>query len=172
MVDQSPPETSEVVLKVRTTAVAPHHDRGSQCPEVVQAPDGVWHACAHESHKVDAAGNPVGEANRKQRLLAVVIPAVIAHRAAGAPPDPVEEEQRSGRAPRKPKVPQDCLCECGVPTRGGRFNPGHDARLRGRLTAAVRDPDLRPADRLSALAKMRELGWGPYVADVAATLEH
>jgi hypothetical protein len=32
---------------------------------------------------------------------------------------------------RKPKPPKDCECGCGLQTRGGRFLPGHDARLHG-----------------------------------------
>lgn len=35
------------------------------------------------------------------------------------------------RAPRKPKEPKICGCGCGNATRGGRFIPGHDARLHG-----------------------------------------
>ena len=32
---------------------------------------------------------------------------------------------------RKPKAPKSCECGCGSMTRGGRFVPGHDARLHG-----------------------------------------
>lgn len=32
---------------------------------------------------------------------------------------------------RKPKPAQDCSCGCGGQTKGGRFLPGHDARLHG-----------------------------------------
>ena len=32
---------------------------------------------------------------------------------------------------RKPKPAQDCACGCGNQTKGGRFIPGHDARLHG-----------------------------------------
>jgi hypothetical protein len=33
------------------------------------------------------------------------------------------------KAARKPKPPKPCECGCGGQTRGGRFLPGHDARL-------------------------------------------
>lgn len=33
------------------------------------------------------------------------------------------------RAPRKPKAGKPCECGCAEMTRGGRFIPGHDARL-------------------------------------------
>jgi hypothetical protein len=37
-----------------------------------------------------------------------------------------------------------CLCGCGETTRGGRFKPGHDARLYGELKRNLeRDPLLR-----------------------------
>lgn len=32
---------------------------------------------------------------------------------------------------RKPKAPKICACGCGGNTKGGRFIPGHDARLHG-----------------------------------------
>lgn len=32
---------------------------------------------------------------------------------------------------RKPKAPKACSCGCGGETRGGRFIPGHDAKLAG-----------------------------------------
>lgn len=33
------------------------------------------------------------------------------------------------KLPRKAKAPRPCECGCAVPTRGGRFLPGHDAIL-------------------------------------------
>ena len=45
---------------------------------------------------------------------------------------------REGRTPRR------CLCSCGGMTKGGRFLPGHDARLHGELKRNLeRDPLLR-----------------------------
>lgn len=39
------------------------------------------------------------------------------------------------KAPKAPKLPttQDCLCGCGLET-GGKFRPGHDARVKGWLS--------------------------------------
>ena len=34
---------------------------------------------------------------------------------------------------RTMKTPQDCACGCGEQTKGGRFRPGHDAKLASRL---------------------------------------
>lgn len=39
---------------------------------------------------------------------------------------------------------RECLCGCGETTRGGRFKPGHDARLHGELKRNLeKDPLLR-----------------------------
>lgn len=35
------------------------------------------------------------------------------------------------RLPKNRSQPRPCLCGCGSTTRGGRFMPGHDARLYG-----------------------------------------
>lgn len=49
---------------------------------------------------------------------------------AGATRPPLPAMPKMKRA-RKPKAPQQCACGCGGETRGGRFIPGHDARLHG-----------------------------------------
>ena len=52
------------------------------------------------------------------------------------------EEPRTG--PRERRQPRSCLCSCGGTTRGGRFLPGHDARLHGELKRNLeKDPLLR-----------------------------
>ena len=38
--------------------------------------------------------------------------------------------------PRKIK-PKDCACGCGMKTRGGRFKPGHDAKVTAAMVNAV-----------------------------------
>jgi hypothetical protein len=35
-------------------------------------------------------------------------------------------------------VPRPCECECGGMTKGGRFQPGHDAKLASQLLAEAR----------------------------------
>lgn len=39
----------------------------------------------------------------------------------------------------KNKDPQNCVCGCGGLTKGGRFIPGHDARLKGRIVTQWRE---------------------------------
>jgi len=57
--------------------------------------------------------------------------------------------------PKKPK-PRAGKCECcGEPTRGGRFLPGHDARLASALVARIRE-----SGDLEAYAEMERRGWG------------
>lgn len=58
---------------------------------------------------------------------------------------------------RKPRPPQACACGCGGQTRGGRFLPGHDARLAGwavRLRRGLITPDaiLHDGERAAAMA--------------------
>lgn len=45
-------------------------------------------------------------------------------------------------APKKGKTPKDCKCGCGEQTKGGNYNPGHDARHAGQVARAVLDGDL------------------------------
>lgn len=45
-----------------------------------------------------------------------------------------EPKERPVRAARS-KDPRDCECGCGEQTKGGRFRPGHDARLHAREKA-------------------------------------
>lgn len=39
----------------------------------------------------------------------------------------------------KSKEAQECLCGCGGQTKGGRFVPGHDARLKGQIVKQWRE---------------------------------
>lgn len=45
-----------------------------------------------------------------------------------------EKADKPKRAARA-KDPRDCECGCGEQTKGGRFRPGHDARLHAREKA-------------------------------------
>lgn len=60
---------------------------------------------------------------------------------------------------RKPKPAQACGCGCGEMTRGGRFLPGHDARLHGwalRLERGlVKAADIPEGERKAAQAYLR-----------------
>src|SRR5215211_4089249 len=52
------------------------------------------------------------------------------------------EEARTG--PRGSRTPRPCMCSCGGTTKGGRFLPGHDARLHSELKRNLeKDPLLR-----------------------------
>jgi len=55
--------------------------------------------------------------------------------------------------PNETKVQRECACGCGETTRGGRFKPGHDARLRGQL---LKGHDAGDATATEALI---EHGW-------------
>ena len=63
--------------------------------------------------------------------------------------DPGAPTSRGGheegrKTPREGRTLRRCLCSCGGTTRGGRFLPGHDARLYGELKRNLeKDPLLR-----------------------------
>jgi hypothetical protein len=77
---------------------------------------------------------------RQQELAARILYAVAE---SGDEPDP----QRPARRPAS-KGP-DCQCGCGGQTKGGRFLPGHDAKLKGKLKRAARAGDRKAADELA-----------------------
>ncbi len=68
---------------------------------------------------------------------------------------------RTTRKPRTPRAPRptegQCICGCEGKTRGGRFVPGHDAKLKSVLRKQILAGDE------SARARMIELGWEKYV---------
>jgi hypothetical protein len=50
-----------------------------------------------------------------------------------------------------------CLCGCDGQTKGGRFLPGHDAKLKKVLMAAAR------AGKKRAANKLQKLGWSKFL---------
>lgn len=58
------------------------------------------------------------------------------------------EASRAGRRPGR-----DCECGCGGQTRGGRFQPGHDAKLKGSLLRRAAGGDT------AATEELRRRGW-------------
>jgi hypothetical protein len=69
--------------------------------------------------------------------------------------------EEATKTPVKGRTPRPCLCGCGQTTRGGRFKPGHDARLHSELKRNLeRDPLLRNerfTEEQKAYAKERGL---------------
>lgn len=60
---------------------------------------------------------------------------------------------------------RSCLCECGDTTKGGRFLPGHDAKLKGRMQREYRDAKgKRERDRLERA--FHDLKWGKFIPSV------
>lgn len=57
---------------------------------------------------------------------------------------------------RKTNTPE-CLCGCGGRTKGGRFLPGHDAKLKKALVADAR------AGKKRARNKLARLGWSKFL---------
>lgn len=137
------------------------HDAGEPCPEVMREQDGRYVACGHESHKVDEVGDRILEQDRKQRLLEHVIPEV--EQRFQEELEAIEARRDSGNG-RSKRDPRECMCGCGGTTKGGRFLPGHDAKLKSQLLHTIRDIEARAPERARAIAQMDELGWGKFVA--------
>lgn len=55
------------------------------------------------------------------------------------------------------KTKPECECGCGGATKGGRFLPGHDAKLKKALVAAALSGSKR------AEAKLEKLGWTKFL---------
>jgi hypothetical protein len=64
------------------------------------------------------------------------------------------------RLPRATKSAKSCACGCGGSTRGGRFVPGHDARLHGIIKRVERG--------VMSLEDVRDLCGGGVLAAVRA----
>jgi hypothetical protein len=43
---------------------------------------------------------------------------------------------------REGRTPRHCMCSCGGTTKGGRFLPGHDTKLRSELVAQIKKGDV------------------------------
>jgi hypothetical protein len=64
----------------------------------------------------------------------------------------------------KMKAPR-CLCGCGGQTKGGRFLPGHDAKLKKVLLTDAR------AGKKRAVNKLEKLGWSKFLGHTDARVK-
>lgn len=97
--------------------------------------------------QLQACRSDSAERNRRIRLEAEAI-------RLGVPLDEIDEFERP--LEKKPRVPRSTVgaCECcGESTRGGRFLPGHDAKMKSRLRAAAKEGDQQ------AVAELERRGW-------------
>jgi hypothetical protein len=53
------------------------------------------------------------------------------------------------KTPRESRTPRRCMCSCGGMTKGGRFLPGHDARLHGELKRNLKNDPLLKNERFT-----------------------
>lgn len=65
----------------------------------------------------------------------------------------------SPKTPRTPRVKSGTCDHCGAPTNGGKFAPGHDAKLKGQLAAVYLNRDAAQKDRVDALAEALGRNW-------------
>ena len=57
-------------------------------------------------------------------------------------PGPNSGRDEGRKTPREGLTPRPCMCSCGGMTKGGRFLPGHDAKLRSELMAQIKKGDV------------------------------
>lgn len=119
--------------------------------------------------ETDAALARLAALNEQDGLPSVVVEPAPKRKAKDAPKttDGLPALPRLPRLPRKPKTPQICSCGCGQATRGGRFVPGHDARLHAwalRVERKQVKPSEVPAPHTQAVADLLKAGWHAPVA--------
>lgn len=68
-----------------------------------------------------------------------------------------EESRPSRRSTKKSVMPRFCECGCGGQPKGGRFLPGHDAKLMSRLRRESKSEDTNV--RENALLQLRARRW-------------
>jgi Phage integrase, N-terminal SAM-like domain len=56
-------------------------------------------------------------------------------------PGPNSGQDEGRKTPQDGLTPRPCMCSCGM-TKGGRFLPGHDAKLRSELMAQIKKGDV------------------------------
>lgn len=66
----------------------------------------------------------------------------------------------NSKAPNR--KPADCQCKCGGQTKGGRFLPGHDAKLKSALQSAYKAATTE-AQRRKIEDEFTSLKWGKYI---------
>lgn len=94
-----------------------------------------WVACAGEAH---CNGSLEDRLDRLQKMI-----------------ERVREREGGSVAPGTGVVsaPRPCMCGCGGITKGGRFLPGHDARLKSQLLTEAREGNEE------AKLRLEELSW-------------
>lgn len=161
-------------VQLDSTLVSGFHERAEHCPEVFRSRHGGWVACNHASHKTDAQGNVFTAEERLARIYRDKIPVALQSYALAeeeAVAKPVTRGNAHTATKKRPgKEPRPCTCGCGEMTKGGRFIPGHDAKMRGRLIRAAQNESLELADRKQALADLREHKWEAAIPDAVKEL--
>lgn len=70
------------------------------------------------------------------------------------------------RGEKKMATPQQCLCKCGSETKGGKFIPGHDARLKGQFIREYREATTQAAkDKVTKAVEAINPMWTKYLTD-------
>jgi hypothetical protein len=97
-------------------------------------------AIAHELHRKTIEGRQHMTATKKKKTT-------------------TSREKKNATPARAPKA---CMCECGDQTKGGRFLPGHDAKLKSQLQTSYREArNKRERDKLERV--FHDLKWGKFI---------
>lgn len=166
-------------ILVCSCATHPARERCLECGNTRAEELSNW-ACANPSDCADAiaarsAANPLrkeletvrlmgGEARRRalaERLQRDIRAAVAESGIDAQIGYDVAADLNRPRPPRKPRTARPtsgvCICGCEGKTKGGRFQPGHDARLKSQLRQAAGNGDT------GATRRMIELGWEKFL---------
>lgn len=112
-----------------------------------------WRSCKCGCH-------PTGhEAN--ERVRSAILAEIAREEQTMATKTKAQKPSASSKG-RKAVEPRDCECECGQQTKGGRFLPGHDAKLKSRLQSEYREASTK-RERDKIAKRFDELGWAHFV---------
>lgn len=112
----------------------------------------------HRRLVCDASRHPSDARSLVSRSVGVFSSDVRGYTTKGTPVTE-KTEKKTARTPR------DCECSCGEQTKGGRFRPGHDGRLKGHLIRDYREATTA-AQRKRVAAKFEALGWSHFIPKV------
>jgi hypothetical protein len=153
-------------------------DKGREAEKGLSEDSGQAGGYLADPGRFQAAEAPAAEPAREQPTGAPThepageqpVTADSPQEATDSPQEQPAGKRRRAKAPRAKKAPKErpaavCACGCGGTTGGGRFLPGHDARLKSELLRTFRGPGLSPGQQ----QLVEQLGWERFLTAAPAT---
>lgn len=112
---------------------------------------GVWDIKEDDTYVICACPE---ECHDPEQVIANYVPVKYNIKSVSAKPRERRTFEPKENAP-------ECLCGCGEKTRGGKFRPGHDSRLKSSLVKTAQGKNKREAKK--AVARLTELGWEKFI---------